>query len=291
MCLTASRRPHRHSSIVISDEPLNRETNYRTEFVVEGPQQPATGRPCDAPAPGRRARRGPQGLGRLFRRAGAIRTTSTPMRASAAARAIISGNGEVYGHNAARYAHRLVPSGSSASVCGTLMRTSAWRGDTGKLLELCRVIFRLEVLGTEFAAALETQIHTLVSNPCPVRALPPPDGPGGSTPQAKFTLQHKRMITGLRTNRAMAEHQRQAAGTPVQSALGAIASIGSRAASEMPVRKIARSSASAARSGGRRPPGKMSLGQDNISDDTRECRPAAHRELAPRNVEQEETPA
>ena len=49
------------SSLVISDEPLNRETNYRTEFVVVLNDQP--GRSRDAPAPGRSPRRGPQRLG------------------------------------------------------------------------------------------------------------------------------------------------------------------------------------------------------------------------------------
>ena len=39
------------SSLIISDEPLHRETNYRTEFVVAS--QPATGRPRDAPGPDR----------------------------------------------------------------------------------------------------------------------------------------------------------------------------------------------------------------------------------------------
>ena len=43
------------SSIVISDEPLHRETNYRTEFVV-ALSQPAAGRPHHAPA---HAARGP----------------------------------------------------------------------------------------------------------------------------------------------------------------------------------------------------------------------------------------
>ena len=40
------------SSIIVSDEPLSRETNYRTEFVAVH-QQPAPGRLLDAPAYGR----------------------------------------------------------------------------------------------------------------------------------------------------------------------------------------------------------------------------------------------
>ena len=75
---TASPR----SSIVISDEPLNRETNYRTEFVVVLNNQPQGGlamrrRPDDV------ARRGPQGLGRLFRRLGQF---GLPVRLCAPAR-------------------------------------------------------------------------------------------------------------------------------------------------------------------------------------------------------------
>jgi hypothetical protein len=42
MCSIASRRPHR-SSIIVSDEPLSRETNYRTEFVAVLNNQPQGG--------------------------------------------------------------------------------------------------------------------------------------------------------------------------------------------------------------------------------------------------------
>jgi hypothetical protein len=50
------------SSLVISDEPLNRETKL-SHGVRCGTEQPATGRSCDAPASGRSPRRGPQRLG------------------------------------------------------------------------------------------------------------------------------------------------------------------------------------------------------------------------------------
>ena len=79
------------SSLVISDEPLNRETNYRTEFVVVLNNQPQGGlamRP-----PGRCPRR-EAAASSAAPCTGAIRTPNTSRRASAAARAIISGNGE-----------------------------------------------------------------------------------------------------------------------------------------------------------------------------------------------------
>jgi hypothetical protein len=44
MCSIASRQPHLpRSSLIISDEPLHRETNYRTEFVIALNNQPQGG--------------------------------------------------------------------------------------------------------------------------------------------------------------------------------------------------------------------------------------------------------
>ncbi len=59
------------SSLIISDEPLNRETNYRTEFVVVLNNQPQGGlamrRPADARVALRNAR-GDDGFGSIFQR-------------------------------------------------------------------------------------------------------------------------------------------------------------------------------------------------------------------------------
>ena len=84
------------SSIVISDEPLNRETNYRTEFVVVLNNQPQGGlamreRPDeDEPVADRNGWDGGFfGFGRW-----AVGTPNTSLRARAAASTIISGNGE-----------------------------------------------------------------------------------------------------------------------------------------------------------------------------------------------------
>jgi len=43
MCSIASRQRHCRSSVIISDEPLHRESNYRTEFVIALNNQPQGG--------------------------------------------------------------------------------------------------------------------------------------------------------------------------------------------------------------------------------------------------------
>ena len=80
------------SSIIISDEPLNRETNYRTEFVVALNNQPQGGLAMRRPPNDIRvARRGWDD----FFGWGEFRTIDTPPRQAAAARTISSnGNGE-----------------------------------------------------------------------------------------------------------------------------------------------------------------------------------------------------